>query len=460
MPYPLCTGLGLSGKSIVSIYGAGGKTTLLYRLAAELAAAGEKVVLTTTTKMYPSDSHPLILGGKPEAPLQAIRETLSSTNTVVVARDLLPDGKIGGVPPRWVEEIWEEGLASYVLVEGDGAARRPIKGYAPYEPVLPSVSHLAIPVVGLDALGAAVGPEAVHRTEEFCRLTGLPPGGVLGAPAMAILLREMVRQAASQCPKARIIPCFNKADLFDSGPVQELIPALSGVPGFDRVLFTSFKDPGNPVPFIFHAKGLDLRPRISIVMLAAGSSRRMGEKKLFLPHKGRTILEASLKGALNSRAEEVLLVAPADDAARMAPMLAAERGKIVVNHHSVEGQATSLKAGLEAVDPLAQAVIFALADQPLVTATVYDSLMETYISQLKPVVCPVYGGVRGNPGLFDRRLWPALMSLKGDCGGRQILAQLEPADLALMETSCSGVLFDIDTPADYRDLTEKEESRP
>jgi molybdenum cofactor cytidylyltransferase len=457
-PFPLGTGLGLAEKGIVSIYGAGGKTTLLYCLAAELALAGEKVVLTTTTKMYKPTSYPLILWDGPEAPLAAVQESLSSTNTLMVARGLLPDGKVQGVPPRWAEEIWREGLASYVLVEGDGAARRPIKGYAPHEPVLPPASHLAIPVLGLDALGAMVGPGEVHRAEEFGRLTGLSPGETIGAQAFVKILGEMVRRAANQCPKARIVPCFNKADLSESGSVRSLILALAGSPGFDRVLITALKDPANPVHYIFHRQGPSLAPRVSLVMLAAGSSQRMGQKKLFLSHQGRTILEASLQGALGSRAGEVIVVAPADDAAQMGRMLAAERVKIAVNPRSREGQATSLQAGLAAVDPSAQAVIFALADQPLVTSEVYDSLIETYTRQLKPVVCPVYQGVRGNPVLFDRRLWPSLMNLQGDRGGRQVLSLLQPADLVLMETSCPGVLFDIDTPADYRELVDKEDS--
>ncbi len=457
-PFQLRKALDLGEKNIISIFGAGGKTALLYLLAAELKAAGEKTVLTTTTKMYRPTSCPLILWENPTASLSAIKESLSASNTVMVARELLPGEKVQGISPSCIEEIWRAGLASHIIVEGDGAAGRPIKGYAPYEPVLPPASHLAIPVLGLDALGARVAPEGVHRTEEFCRLTGLSPGGTLGAQAFVTVLREMARRAASQCPGARIVPCCNKADLFDSGPVRELTLALAGSSGFDRLLFTALKDPVNPVRYIFQAQGSYLTPRVSIVMLAAGRSRRMGQKKLFLPHKGRTILEASLQGALASRAEEVIVVAPAEDAAEMTRMLTAERVKIVVNHQSREGQATSLRAGLKAVDPLAQAVIFALADQPLVTGSVYDSLIQTYTRQLKPAVCPVYEGVRGNPVLFDRRLWPSLVNLTGDRGGRQVLSLLEPADTALMETSCPGVLFDIDTPADYRELTEKENS--
>lgn len=457
-PFELRKALGLGEKNIISLFGAGGKTTLLYRLAAELAAAGEKTVLTTTTKMYRPTSCPLILWENPVTSLSAIKESLATTNTVMVARELLPGSKVQGISPSCIEEIWQAGLSSHIIVEGDGAAGRPIKGYAPYEPVLPPPTHLAIPVLGLDALGSKVAPGGVHRTEEFCCLTGLPPGGSLGARAFATVLGEMVRRAAGQCPGARIVPCCNKADLINSGPVRELTLALAGSPCFDRLLFTALKDPVNPIRYIFQVQESCFTPRVSVIMLAAGSSKRMGQKKLFLPHKGRTILEASIEGALASRAREVIVAAPAEDAAEMARMLKAERVKIVVNHQSREGQATSLRAGLKAVDPLAQAVIFALADQPLVTGSVYDSLIETYTRELKMAVCPVYDGVRGNPVLFDRRLWPSLLNLSGDRGGRQVLSLLEPADIALVETSCPGVLFDIDTPADYRELTEKEGS--
>jgi molybdenum cofactor cytidylyltransferase len=111
-----------------------------------------------------------------------------------------------------------------------------------------------------------------------------------------------------------------------------------------------------------------------------------------------------------------------------------------------------LITGLKEIDGRAQGVIFALADQPLVTPDIYKQLIETYQKSLKLVVGPLYKGQRGNPTLFDRRTWSSIMELTGDEGGRRVIAKLPPEEISLIETNQNSVLFDIDTPEAYMNL--------
>ena len=75
--------------------------------------------------------------------------------------------------------LFNEGIGTHYLVEADGAARRPIKGYASYEPVIPPAAGLLLPVLGLDALGKKVESQTVHRVELFAAQCGAVPGDVL-----------------------------------------------------------------------------------------------------------------------------------------------------------------------------------------------------------------------------------------------------------------------------------------
>jgi molybdenum cofactor cytidylyltransferase len=74
-----------------------------------------------------------------------------------------------------------------------------------------------------------------------------------------------------------------------------------------------------------------------------------------------------------------------------------------------------------AIERQVEAAIFLLADMPRVSASTIRRLLETHGASLPAIVAPVAGGRRGNPVLFDRRLFPALHALSGDQGGRSLL---------------------------------------
>jgi molybdenum cofactor cytidylyltransferase len=94
------------------------------------------------------------------------------------------------------------------------------------------------------------------------------------------------------------------------------------------------------------------------------------------------------------------------------------------------------------------AALFLLADQPGVTSDIIDAVIRRYRGTLAPIVAPRYQGRRGNPVLFDRRLFADLMMLTGDQGGRALIEQ-HAAEVEWVEAG-PEVLADVDTPADYQ----------
>jgi molybdenum cofactor cytidylyltransferase len=108
---------------------------------------------------------------------------------------------------------------------------------------------------------------------------------------------------------------------------------------------------------------------------------------------------------------------------------------------------TSLRAGLDALRPTAQAALVVLADQPGVDADIVNRLVERYRADRSPIVAPVYrSGIRGNPVLFDRALFDELRAVTGDEGGRSVVAR-DPERVALVEFA-RDMPEDVDFPGD------------
>ncbi len=193
------------------------------------------------------------------------------------------------------------------------------------------------------------------------------------------------------------------------------------------------------------------KPKVSAVVLAAGCSERMGWPKQLLPVNGTPMLVHVIDAILGAGIDEVVVVLGCA-AERIAPVLAGLTVSIVVNEAWPEGLASSVRTGLAAVTPQAEAVVFAPADLPRLTAAAVRAVVQRYAATRRPIVVPVYAGRRGNPVLFARCLFAELGALRGDQGGRALLATHQ-ADVEAVEVSDAGILLDVDTPGDYEALT-------
>ena len=203
--------------------------------------------------------------------------------------------------------------------------------------------------------------------------------------------------------------------------------------------------------YIFNLASGQAVPEVSAVVLAAGFSRRMGRDKLTLPLEGGTVLGETLRKLAPAGVRETIVVLnPASAVSR--EQLGRLGVKVVVNEKSHRGIATSLQAGLAAVAPGSQGVIFVLGDQPLIPTAAYQRLLESYRRRLPQVAYPVYRGRRGNPVIFDRRCWSQLLELEGDRGGRQLFSGIPSEEILAVAMEGEEVLLDLDTPGDYEQM--------
>lgn len=188
------------------------------------------------------------------------------------------------------------------------------------------------------------------------------------------------------------------------------------------------------------------------VILAAGSSSRLGQPKQLLPLAGRPLLAHTLEhAARSSLAGLVVVLGHAARAIEAQIDFAAVGARVVHNARYREGQSTSLHAGLAALPSDAAAALFILGDQPLIAPTIVDALIAAYRASDQPIVLPRYEDGRGNPVLIDRALWPELLRVRGDQGARGVV-RAHPADVLETPVAGAGLTADIDTLADYERL--------
>jgi molybdenum cofactor cytidylyltransferase len=182
-------------------------------------------------------------------------------------------------------------------------------------------------------------------------------------------------------------------------------------------------------------------------VLAAGTSSRLGRPKQLLELGGKAVLQHVLDAAAASRLDEILLVlghAGRDIAARIS--LPARTG-IVLNPEYAQGQSASLRAGLRALGPEAEATVVLLGDQPGVRAEAIDAVLWAWRAGEGPVVRASYEGRPGHPTLFDRSVWAELVQIRGDEGARGLL-EAHPEWRSVAEAG-GPAPEDIDTEEDY-----------
>lgn len=184
--------LGISPGDVVAFAGAGGKSGAIVAVAGELAEAGMTVLAAPTTKMLVKEAERIgpLLTSEDAGELRAKAESAfaGGAPAVVASSGLISKNRVGGVDPAWISTLAP--LADVVLIEADGSRRRPIKGTADHEPVLPDAATLVVAVANISAFGAPVNEEHVHRPELFSKLTGVGPGQSITARAFARALAE------------------------------------------------------------------------------------------------------------------------------------------------------------------------------------------------------------------------------------------------------------------------------
>jgi len=186
---------------------------------------------------------------------------------------------------------------------------------------------------------------------------------------------------------------------------------------------------------------------VSAILLAAGESKRLRMPKLLLPFGKSTILEQTIDNLLNSRVDEVIVVL-GYRAEEMMRKLANRPVKIAINPIYHQGMSTSIVKGLSLVNNRAQAIMVALADQPLINSQTINRLIEESLGYDKGIVIPTYQAERGHPVIFASEYKEELLGLKGDIGGRQTIKE-HPNDILEVIADSKAITMDVNTINDY-----------
>ena len=186
---------------------------------------------------------------------------------------------------------------------------------------------------------------------------------------------------------------------------------------------------------------------VGCVVLAAGNAGRFGANKLAAVLNGRTLLERALDAVPAEPPCSVVVVTrhpAAEDLAR-------RYGFVCVRNDRPDlGQSRSVRLGVEALRESCRAIVFLVADQPLLRRESVETLIALWRKHPERIVAASHGGVRGNPCVFPAEFFDELCALEGDTGGsavirrhedRLLLAELDPRELA-----------DVDMPDDLTRL--------
>ncbi len=186
---------------------------------------------------------------------------------------------------------------------------------------------------------------------------------------------------------------------------------------------------------------------------------RLGCPKQLLPYRGKSLIQHVVEVAIASVCDPVLVVVGANGD-RMQAELDSYPMRLVHNADWQQGMATSIRAGITALQTEhadIAAVVLMVCDQPLVSTSVINQLVEQYQQGDWRIVASDYAGLWGVPALFDRSLFIELSQLQGDTGARKIIQTYRGQTGAIANPAGA---IDVDTLADYQRLIESDSSAP
>jgi molybdenum cofactor cytidylyltransferase len=188
---------------------------------------------------------------------------------------------------------------------------------------------------------------------------------------------------------------------------------------------------------------------ISILILAAGSSSRLGQPKQLVTFEGKTLIERITQTAL-SVSEDVLIVLGANiDLIKPKLEVFSDKINIIENPNWQAGMGTSISLGVEHLPPKSDGIIILLTDQPLISQVLLQKMVQTFAEKNYPIVACDYGNQLGVPILFDKCFFPELKDLQGEQGAKSFLNKYSDK---ITSIEFKDGFFDIDTPEDLQKL--------
>jgi molybdenum cofactor cytidylyltransferase len=191
---------------------------------------------------------------------------------------------------------------------------------------------------------------------------------------------------------------------------------------------------------------------VAAVVLAAGSSRRMGDiNKLMLSIEG-TPMVLRVVEVLERSCVDRILVVTGHEAERIGEALSGRKVEVVHNPDYEEGIGTSIRTGISTLGKDLDGALIVLADMPWVGTEVVDRLIDAFTeADERSIFVPSFGGKRGNPTLWSSKHFPELLELAGDVGGKRLLHRCSEA-ISYVQVESTAIGIDVDTPDVLREL--------
>lgn len=196
-------------------------------------------------------------------------------------------------------------------------------------------------------------------------------------------------------------------------------------------------------------------PKVQAIILAAGTSSRLGQPKQLVPYRGTTLLTYTLEQVMGANFAEVFVVLGANFPQISSSILShekiASRTKILNNSDFASGISTSIRCGIDSAPEHCDAAAIILCDQPALSTMHLNNLLREFSRDKKSgpfdsrIAASFYDGNFGVPAIFGRKFFPNLMGLSGDQGAKKILKK--EMEIVIGVPFPEGQL-DIDTPQD------------
>ena len=190
---------------------------------------------------------------------------------------------------------------------------------------------------------------------------------------------------------------------------------------------------------------------VGVVVLAAGSSSRLGQPKQLIKYKGKPLLQNILDHSqVLSFASKVLILGA--HAEEIKKKINTGEFKVFINEQWEEGIASSIRKGVRSsmeINPDLENILFLLSDQPFVTSALMQELLDTHKKEGKTITGCRYEKTMGVPAIFNRQMFQELCHLNGDRGAK-VLIKKYPGKVATVSFDLGSV--DVDEPDDYTKL--------
>ncbi len=231
MALSLADRIGIGDHELVSIVGAGGKSTILFSLGRDLAIPSGRVILTTTTKMAADQiSEPTCWSDDPTE----VDRVLEPGRPLFVVIGEVP-GKATGPTAEATDRLFLETAADHLIVEADGARSMSIKAPADHEPVIPDFSTTVVVVTGIDAVGYPIS-EVAFRPDLVAKIAGVGEHDPLTIANAASVLLAPNGGLKNIPKKSRVVMAITKVTPQTEQLAEELATILAGHPRVDRVV--------------------------------------------------------------------------------------------------------------------------------------------------------------------------------------------------------------------------------